>query len=368
MPDRSEGPYVATFASLALLLVLAFIAPGPLTTAAMAQSAEPSKPPKLFTRDDTLEVVMKAPWGDVQKRESYQGTYPAQLQYQASDGSTVTVDMTVGRRGVKRQELCDFPPIRLKFEKKAVKGTVFRGQKSLKMVTHCKRSTRYDQYYVVEMLAYQMYNLLTDYSFRVRPLQVTYVDSSSGKADDPRFAFLIEDDSDVAKRNGLKKVEIPRIKPSRLDPTVTSLMSVFQYLIGNTDWAALRGPDPKECCHNIQLIGPEPLGSDDFVVPVPYDFDSSGLVDARYAAPHEALPIRSVTDRLYRGYCMHNETLESARQQMLRQEAAIKGLVEDESRLRSSLKKKSRRYLEDFFDIMEDPDEFKKNITEQCRR
>ena len=368
MPERFDGLHLAAFSAPALLLVLAILAPGPLTRTAEAQSAEASKPPKLFSSDDTFEVVMKAPWNDLQHQKSYQGTYPAQLQYRASDGSTVTLDMTVARRGVKRQEFCAFPPIRLRFDKEAVKGTVFRGQKSLKLVTHCKKSSRYDQYYVLEMLAYRIYNLLTDYSFRVRPLQVTYVDSKSGKDDHPRFAFLIEDDSDLAKRNDLKKIKIPRIKPSRLDPTVTSLMSVYQYMIGNTDWAALRGPDPKECCHNIKLIGPEPLGSDQFVVPVPYDFDSSGLVDARYAAPHEALGIKSVTDRLYRGYCMHNETLESARQQVLRQEAAIRGLVANEGRLSSSTKKKAGRYLEDFFEIAEDPDKFEKNITEHCRR
>ena len=42
------------------------------------------------------------------------------------------------------------------------------------MVTHCKSNDRYEQYYMLEMLAYRIYNVLTDYSFRVRPLEVTY--------------------------------------------------------------------------------------------------------------------------------------------------------------------------------------------------
>jgi hypothetical protein len=40
-------------------------------------------------------------------------------------------------------------------------------------------------------------------------------------------------------------------------------------------------------------------------VPVPYDFDWSGLVDAPYAGPPEGIPIQNVRQRNYRGYCAH---------------------------------------------------------------
>lgn len=351
-----------------LLLTLLLPLSAGWTAAHGAEAGEPAKPPRLFSSEDTLEVTMEAPWGDLERKESYQGTYPAQLRYEDSNGKTVAIDMTVARRGVKRQEACSFPPIRLRFEKEAVKGTLFRGQNSLKMVTHCKSSERYDQYYILEMLAYRMYNLLTDYSFRVRPLQVTYVDSATGQAETSRFAFLIEDDGDVAKRNGLKKLDLPRISPDRLDAGISSLMSLFQFLIGNTDWAALMGPDPKECCHNVKLIGAEPLGPEDLAIPVPYDFDSSGLVDARYAAPHQELGIKSVTQRLFRGYCLHNATLESARVTILGQESAIRALVDDEQRLSSDSKKKAGRFLDDFFEIANDSRKFERYVTGRCRK
>ncbi|MDX1397911.1 MAG: hypothetical protein R3204_05230, partial [Oceanospirillum sp.] len=65
--------------------------------------------------------------------------------------AAVVLDLTVERRGIKRQDACRFPPIRLRFEKDVVKGTAFRGEKSLKMVTHCEKSDRFDQYYILEM-------------------------------------------------------------------------------------------------------------------------------------------------------------------------------------------------------------------------
>lgn len=335
---------------------------------ATADESKPPKPPKLFATNDTLEITISAPWRDIQRQSKKQGAYPAELSYTSTTGQRVTLPLTVERRGVKRQEVCSFPPIRLRFEKAAVKNTVFRGQKSLKMVTHCESSKRYDQYYVLEMLAYRIYNLVTDYSFRVRPLSVSYVESKGGKSGKPRFAFLIEDDSDVAKRNGLKKVRIPRISTLRLKPGLTSEFSLFQYMIGNTDWAALSGPDPNECCHNVKLIGPDPLQPDDKVYPIPYDFDSSGLVNAPYAAPPRGLPISNVTQRLYRGYCTHNAGLQAAREEFLSLEPAVYELLDQETRLNASSRKRARKYLGKFYGILKDQRAFNKYVIARCRK
>jgi hypothetical protein len=351
----------------AAVLVLGWILAGPAASPVSAQDAETAKPPKLFSSEETLRITLTAPWGELQKKDKYQGTYPAKLQYTDPSLGPTTLDLTVARRGIKRQEACRFPPIRLRFEKEAVKGTTFRGEKSLKMVTHCEKSKGFDNYYILEMIAYQMYNLLTDYSFRVRPLEVTYVDSDGGKSDEGRFAFLIEDDSDVAKRNGLKKLDTDRVSHKRLEPEVTTQFALFQYMIGNVDWAAIRGPDPEECCHNVKLIAPEPLGDDDWIIPVPYDFDSAGIVDAKYAAPPEGLRIDDVTQRLYRGYCIHNSLLDGARNKVLAQESAIMALINNDSRLDAKSKKKAGRFMEDFFETARDSGDFQKKVVDKCR-
>ena len=350
---------------LAILSLLLAVA---LPLCAQEKQDEEPKPAKLFSSDDTLNVTLTAPWRDIVRNKKKQDPYPAKIEFTDELGNTMSLDMTAQRRGLTRQRVCDFPPIKLRFDKEKVKGTTFRGQKSVKMVTHCKRSERFEQYYILEMLAYQMYNLITDYSFRVRPLNVNYIDSKTGKTDESRFAFLIEDDSDVAKRNGLKKLEIPKIKPSQLEPKVTSEFSLFQYMIANVDWAALSGPDPKECCHNVKPIAPNPLTPQDKIYPIPYDFDSSGLVDAHYAALPKGLPINLVTTRLYRGYCMQNSTLEDARKHILSKEATIFSLINDERMLTSSKKKRTIKYIEKFFKTIKDPDDFEKRIIGKCRK
>lgn len=358
---------------MALLLVL--------MASAMAQdSGAGAKPAKLFGSEDTLEASLTAPWREFVRNDDYQGSYPAQIEYTDELGNTETLDLTVERRGVTRQRICKIPPVKLRFEKGSAKGTTFRSQESLKMVTHCQKSSGYEQYYILEMLAYRMYNLLTDFSFKVRPLTVTYYqvedeDSSQSsfsffekkKSEGPVFAFLIEDDKDVANRHDMHKLHIPKISPSRLDPYETSLLALFQYMIGNVDWAATSGPDPDECCHNVKLIGPEPTRPEDTLYAIPYDFDSSGLVDSEYAAPPEGLSIRRVTQRLYRGYCSSNPSLEEARQKMLANEQAIYDLVQSEDRLNPSKQRKALKFLQGFFETIRDEKEFQEKVIDECR-
>lgn len=330
-----------------------------------AETTGKAKPEKLFASAQTLAITLHAPWRDLVQQEKNKNPYFATIEFSDSLGQSHSISLMVERRGLTRQTVCKFPPIRLRFDKEAVKGTVFAGQKSLKMVTHCDRGDRWEQYYLKEMLAYSMFNLMTERSFRVRPLEVTYIDSENNATENSRFAFLIEDDSDVAKRNELKKVDIKRISPDQLDGLETSRMALFQYMIGNVDWSILKGPGVELCCHNAKLIGPDPGGK---LYAIPYDFDASGLVDAEYAAPNAGLPISDVKQRLYRGFCMHNAALETARQEYLAKEQAIYALVKNENRLGARHAKVALRYLGEFFDTLRNENKFNKNIIQKCRR
>ncbi|MDX1556802.1 MAG: hypothetical protein R3212_12300, partial [Xanthomonadales bacterium] len=276
----------------------------------------------LFRSNETVAVEITAPWRELQRDES-ERAWPATITWTDEAGQMQTLGLTVERRGISRQRVCDFPPIRLRFEKRVTDEGLFDHQKSLKLVTHCKDSDRWQQYYILEMLAYRIFNLMTDISFRVRPLEITYTDSDRGKSLDPKFGFVIEDDKAVARRLGLKKLDVESTRPGRLEPLEASRLALFQMMIGNLDWSPLTGPDGK-CCHNGKLIGRDP--QDVPVFAIPYDFDSTGLVNPPYAVPPAALPVRSIRTRMYRGYCAHNATLEAARAQILDLRPQITGL------------------------------------------
>ena len=328
-----------------------------LSTAALAQDANKPKPERpLFAADTPLPVTLQAPWPELLKNTKDARRYPATLVHGAQ-----RIPATVETRGLTRLRVCKFPPLRLRFEKGAAAGSAFAGQDALKMVTHCKNGD--DYLYVQELLAYRIYNLVTPLSFRARPLEVTYQDTK-GKADDPRFAFLIEDVGDMAKRNGLKRDKAPRFRPGDFDAAALSRMVLFQYLIGNTDWDVTAGPEADECCHNTRVLGSEPGKR----VAVPYDFDSAGLVAASYAAPHASLPITSVKQRLYRGFCVHNDALPAARAEFLGHRAAILALIRGETRLTERKREAVAKYVEGFYEILASDEKFAKDITAKCRK
>jgi len=321
---------------------------------------------RLFESAETLDVVLRLPWQTIVTDEFfYQGGYPSVLEVAEGQGGAVSIPVAVERRGMSRQVICRYPPIKLRFKKSEVEGTFFEGQKSLKLVIHCDKGKTYQQYLVLEALAYRMYNLVSDFSFRIRPLTVTFVDSETEKIEGPGFAFLVEDDSDVARRNGQKKLKIPAVRSEQLDPLEASTMALFQYMIANTAWSMERKADEEECCDNLKLIGQDPEKAP--IYAVPNDFDSSGLVNARYATDAKGRMTADSTERVFQGFCVHNAALGDARKVFLKRETEILSLVENENRLADAGKTHTTIFLAQFFDVLKNPEQFSTQITSNCR-
>ncbi len=216
-----------------------------------------------------------------------------------------------------------------------------------------------------EFVIYKMYREITDLSVRARLLSVTYVDNADGSSEDPHFAFIIDDDSDVAKRNDTKKLELLKVKPSQLQPEQANRLALFEYIIANVDFDQTAGTKSGQCCHNSRLFGLDPNAN---IYIVPYDFDSSGLVDSDYAAPHPSLPIDRVTQRLYRGFCVHNPSLEAVRQEFLAKEQALYTIVRNASLLTEQSSENMLEFLQDSFAMLRDDEKFNKQIIRKCRK
>jgi len=324
---------------------------------------EAGKPPRIFTTDQAITATLEAPWSKISRYKESDDTWPGTFSYTGATGP-VSIPVTISTRGLTRLRVCDFPPLRIEFDQEAVKGTEFRGAGNLKMVTHCLANSRFEQYYIKEYLSYRIYNLVTPLSFRVQGLDMSYDNSERGGNPIKRFAFLIEDPDDVAKRNGMQKLEIPEATPARLDPVTTSRFMLFQYLISNLDWSVLSGPK-SYCCHNARLLG----SADDTRVlyPVPYDLDSSGLVDAHYAAPPDKLPVRNVTQRLYRGFCAHNAAVPQAVAEFQQLRPQIMALFENDPRLDSRNRNGAVKFINRFYAIVDEPREVQEELIDNCR-
>ena len=166
-----------------------------------------------------------------------------------SDEDMAPVDIKLKTRGHFRREkeICDFPPIEKKFHQQDSIFWLFSNQSKLKLVTNCRTNQdRYQQYILQEYLVYRIYNILTNFSFRVRLANITYEDVGKKHGNVNSWGFMIENIQQVASRNSSKPIKIFIDNPDNPDYLLSTMLSIFQYMIGNTDWFL---PD-----HNLKLI------------------------------------------------------------------------------------------------------------------
>ncbi len=336
--------------------------------ATAAHAVEPTGAP-LFGASETLALVMEAPMRSLLRMQDRDNRewLDGKISYTDDDGVERTIPVRVSTRGRFRLKECQFPPIRVDFRRGDAEGTVFDGQDRLKLVTHCNsRRDEFEQFILQEYLIYRMYGEFTEKSYRVRLARITYVDGETGRNPVTRYAFFIEDDEAMAARNERELMDqFPIVPPHDQDQATLNLVSVFQYMVGNSDWSAFQAPPGEErCCHNVRIIGSltPPLHA------VPYDFDWSGLISAPYARPAPELRIRSVRQRLYRGICGPREELDATLDTFREKREAIYALIDDQEGLTDRKKADTRRYIEEFYAILDDPRQVDRRIVRECRR
>ena len=319
----------------------------------------------LFDADTALKISLKGALTTLMRERPEKEQLPFVLTVQDSDSSSTTLDVKLRTRGNYRRDpsTCPFAPIRLNLKKKQVKGTIFEGQDKLKLVTHCSdRGGKYKAAVQREYLAYRIFNMLTDISFRVRLLEITYVDTDANNREMTRFGFVLEDSDDLAGRIDRDELKIPETTIADLDPGYTNLVSVFQYLIANTDFSPIAAPPGEDCCHNTVLMGK----AGELAYAVPYDFDISGFVNAPYATPNPRFKLRTVKQRLYRGRCVNNAELQATVENFQAQQSAIRSMIESHPYLDSYARRETLGFVDAFYRIIGDAKTLNRDLVSRC--
>ncbi len=327
-----------------------------------AGSQEPEKKvaaaPAFFDTQYPIEVTLSANIGKLRGDKTGDHPWrPATMSYKGLDGNSLTVPLRTRTRGIWRLRTCDFPPLRLNFSGETSKGSIFHKLDKPKLVSYCKDNDTYEQYILQEFQLYRIYQLLTPVSHRARLLRVTYADSATGNVRARRYGFLIEESKAIAARLGGKVIEQTGAGAGDLDPDQDALLGVFQYMIGNTDFS-IAG------LHNVELLVKE----DGVVMPIAYDFDFAGAVNARYATPPEMLHIASVRDRLFRGYCTDPASFARAFAVFVEKRPQIYALYNDEigKLINPGTVKETLRYFDEFYETINDPRSARRSIIEPC--
>ena len=267
---------------------------------------------------------------------------PANIIMRFSDTSVISEDIRIQTRGEFRKYSCDIASLMLNF--KNTSSPKLSLLKKLKLVGGCRSTGADEELLLKEYLIYKMYNFISNMSFRVRLLHITYRDSRQKMKSYTQYAFVIEDVNDMANRNNC--IEIKKIKfiPETTDREQMTKVNLFQYMIGNTDWSIIN-------YHNIKLMAPK---NDTLAMPyvVPYDFDYTGVVNAPYAVPDEQFGNKTITERFYRGAPRSTDELKQAIAGFNEKKERIMFYINGFPYLNVKTKKTVIWYLEQFYDIL----------------
>ena len=207
-----------------------------------------------------------------------------------------------------------------------------------------------------------MLNVLTETSFNVRLLTVNYVDEDRKGKVTTRLGFFIEHKDRLARRLNAELIDTPSIDRTTLEPAFATLAELYQYLLSNTDYSFIRGPANDKCCHNavpMAVLSGE-------VIPIPYDFDVTGFVDAPYAMPVESLQ-RDVTDRVYRGFCRPAPHQENAYALMQAKRETLYAVINDLEGLNDKNLRQATKFVDRFYKTLDDPKAYQRKIVGACR-
>lgn len=317
------------------------------------------RPARLFTADSVLHITLTANFrrlrGDRQNDPPWRA---ASISWTGPDGALVEIPLQVRSRGIWRRNHCELPPLRLRFARARVKHTEFAEQRRLKLVVHCQDRDDFEQYLLSEFQLYRAYNVLTPMSHRVRLARVAYVDSGRTTPFATRYAFFLEDVDAMAARNAAMVLKQQGAAPGDLEPGSEALLGLFEFFIGNTDYSI-------SALHNVELLQRTMQ-----YYGVAHDFDFSGAVDARYATADPRLPIRTVRDRLFVGYCLSAEQLTAVLTRFAATRDSIYALYRDPlgrllapDRVRETLD-----YFDDFYHVAADPRWAAREVDRGCIR
>lgn len=298
----------------------------------------------LFDTDDLFEISLSFDITKYKKEKMSDEYLDAELKYFENETDSIVKNIKVRPRGnIRRTAICDFPPLMLNFQMKDPADSKFAGINKLKFVTYCKLG--FEDYILREYLVYKLYNVITDYSFKVRLFKINYINTAKERKPIVQYGFAIEPIRHLEKRTKTKEIINSGVTQRNLRPDMLDRAALFNYMIGNTDWSVPIG-------HNMQLLYQPGAADNQVNLAIPYDFDYAGIVNTDYAIPFESLPIENTRQRLYMALCRSDETFMNTVNEFVQKKDALYKVINDFPYLNPRSKKDMTGFLDGFFSLI----------------
>jgi len=343
------------------LIILLFVMLSGMHAFARVQTQDSLSLVGLFDNEVLLEIDLKTDFeslfADVSENRVF---HDASLTVKNPSCAFANMAIKLKPRGGfrLRKQTCDFPPLRFKFHAKKADGTIFQGQNKLKYVSHCQNFKKdYELHTLEEFLVYKMYNVFTDYSYRVRLARVNFIDTN--KLDTlQRFGFFVEDKLHLAKRIGRHSLKFRNIKQYQVLRKNMLVLSLFQYMVGNCDWDVSR-------LHNIDLMS---VDENSLPVAVPYDFDWCALVGHEYFVPDPQIDLDAKYQRRYKSYQWSKEEFESAFQEFNEHKDELYSLISDFTYLENNNRLKLLAYISEFYELISSKSDVRDYLMKNAKK
>jgi hypothetical protein len=313
----------------------------------------------LFSAAEPLYLTLKFDVKELQKTKRQDVYHDAEMTNVVSEEFQVNNSVQVMARGILRRDHCNLPPIWLNIGHAGIKADSLQDVIRMKMVVRCKNATQYEPYVLKEYLAYKIYNIITPLSYRVRLVRLTIIDTGRNNEATEDWAFLQEPDELMTLRLDGKMIKSDELSMSVVNPEVINRMSMFQYMIGNADYSVTGR-------HNLTILALN-SGNPSGFLPVPDDFDYSGLVNTDYAVPSENLGTTSVQERYYLGLCRPKQVHEGTIQELAQFDEEIMEYIKDFKYLDDKEKVDMIEYLDSYFKESKESWFIDRKIAPTCR-
>lgn len=329
--------------SKTLVLVLLGYFSSVFTTTSLVFSQAPAKKSSAFefiAQKEGAAVQLELDLTELLNNKKTNNYFPAGLTLE--DGTTIALE--VRARGKFRRRIADVPPLKLKFAKKDMRALGLDTLNEVRLVLPCSFTPEDEARLLREYIAYRMYERLSQYHVKARLIHLTLRDNHVESSKPTVWAILLEHDEEIAVRlNGAVEKNFG-VTADSLDTPTAALNAVFQYMIGNTDWSI-------EDARNVYQLRPASGGK---IIPIPYDFDFSGLVDAPYASPTKESGLSNVRERALMATGIPASAIQTALEILKSAESDLLSICKI-SQLNPDHSKQVEGYLASFFTAIKVP-------------
>jgi hypothetical protein len=303
---------------------------------------------QLFENDDILEVSLRFDLSGFLKKPDKNQSFDGIMTFHFSETDSLDRKVTIQYRGQSRYERCRLPPMRIIFRQPVYEVSDSARIKKMKLVNQCQSGALYDDYVIKECLVYKLYNVLTDTCFRVRLLKVSYIDAEKNKKPVVQYGIFIEPEELLAKRTNIIEVKSGSLSQKHMHPLMIDRIAIFNYMVSNWDWSV-----PGQ--HNISVFSSPASDLAGIGIPVPFDFDLTGVVNAEYAIPPPGIGIETNRDRMFTGICRTREEYKAELMMFLDKKDEFYSVVDNYPYLGKASKRDIITFLDQFFLQLEKP-------------